>query len=153
LSISTSIDFACPKCKAVSKVLVYRSVNATQDPSVRQLLLDGRLNYFVCAGCDQKGHLLVSLLYHDIARRFLVQYHPYPAVSNESFLREFDRSGRVKLDPSRLPEKPAGPTDYFREMHIVFDMAELVRYVMFREKLFDLHGKTANPAPQRVKPR
>jgi len=138
MSAKETIDFECPKCHAKSQMTIYKSINVTTDPELRQELLEGRLNFFACSKCDQKGYLLISMLYHDMDRGFLVQFHPFPAVRSEEFLRQFDTSGRVKLDPSKLAEKINRKLSYFAEMHVVFDMAELIRYVVFREKLHDL---------------
>ena len=138
MSATETIDFACPKCKEVSKVTIHKSINATQDPAARQALLEGKVNCFTCPECNQKGYLLVSLLYHDIERKFLVQYHPFPAIQSNEFLNQFDASGNVKLEPSKLALEIDRKLSYFREMHVVFDMAEMVRYIMFRERLHDL---------------
>lgn len=117
---------------------VHKSINATRDPAARQALLEGKVNWFACPKCDQKGYLLVSLLYHDMDRRFLVQYHPFPAIQSNEFLSQFDPSGNVRLEPSKLALDIDRKLSYFREMHVVFDMAEMVRYILFREKLSDL---------------
>ena len=116
---------------------IYKSINATKDPEARKTLLEGRLNYFACPKCDQKGYLLVSLLYHDMDRKFLVQYHPYPAVRSDEFLDGFEPDGRVRLDPSKLAAEIDRKLKYFRDLHVCFDMAELIRYIVFRERLHD----------------
>jgi hypothetical protein len=116
---------------------VYKSINATKDPAARKALLEGKVNYFACPKCDQKGYLLVSLLYHDMDRKFLVQYHPFPAIRSNEFLDGFEPDGRPKLDSAKLAAEIDRKLDYFHAMHLVFDMAELVRYIVFREKLSD----------------
>jgi hypothetical protein len=131
------IDFTCPKCKEVSKVTIHKSINATKDPAARQALLEGKVNFFACPKCDQKGYLLVSLFYHDMDRKFIVQYHPFPAVRNEDFLHQFDAAGHPKLDSAKLAQEIDKKLSYFRDMHIVFDLAEMCRYVAFRERLHD----------------
>jgi hypothetical protein len=138
MSTHEVIDFECPECKTKSRVTVWRSLNATQDPEARKQLLEGKLNFFACANCAQKGYLLTSFLYHDMERKFLVQFHPYPAVNDPEFLEQFEPSGRVKLDPTKLAEKPGRRLDYFSDIRLVFDMAELIRYIVFRERLSDL---------------
>jgi hypothetical protein len=119
-------------------VTIYKSINATADPGARKALLEGKVNSFVCPKCNNKGYLLVSLLYHDMDRKFLIQYHPFPAIKSDEFLSQFELSGRVKLDPSKVAVEIDRKLSYFRELHIVFDLAELVRYILFRERLHDL---------------
>jgi hypothetical protein len=138
MSATETIDFTCPKCKEKSPVTLCKSINATQDPEARKALLEGKINQFVCPKCDNKGYLLISLLYHDMDRRFLVQYHPFPAVQSEEFLKDFDQSGRPKLKSAQLTLEIDRKLRYFNEMHIVFDMAEMMRYIIFRERLHDL---------------
>lgn len=96
------------------------------------------MNHFACPKCDQKGYLLVSLLYHDMDRKFLVQYHPFPAIQSNEFLGQFDLNGHVRLDPSKLTQTIDRKLKYFSDLHVVFDMAELIRYIVFRERLHDV---------------
>jgi hypothetical protein len=138
LTATETIDFTCPKCKEKSRVTIYKSINATQDPDARKALLEGKINQFVCSKCDQKGYLLVSFLYHDMDRRFLVQYHPFPAVQSEDFLKDFDAAGRPRLQSEKLATEIDRKLKYFSEMHVVFDMAEMMRYIVFRERLHDV---------------
>ena len=139
-----SIEFECPKCHEKSNVTIHKAINATRDPASREALLAGKINEFICPKCDQKGYLLVSLLYHDMDRSFLVQYHPFPAVRNDEFLRQFDVNGRVKLESSELAHEIDKKLKYFTSMHVVFDMAELIRYITFRERLFAIHQAARN---------
>lgn len=140
------IDFACPKCKEVSKVTIHKAINATQDPEARQALLDGKVNFFTCPKCDTKGYLLISLFYHDMDRKFIVQYHPFPAVRNDEFLNQFDVSGHPKLESEKLAMEIEKKLSYFKDMHVVFDLAEMCRYVAFRERLHDAHKAGKTPA-------
>ena len=137
MTATETIDFACPKCKEVSKVVIHKSINATKDPAARQALLEGKVNFFACPKCSTKGYLLVSLFYHDMDRKFIVQYHPFPAVRNDESLRQFDPAGRPKLDSAKLAQEIDSKLSYFRDMHVVFDLAEMCRYVAFRERLHD----------------
>lgn len=138
MSVQETIDFQCPKCNTKSPLTVHRSINATSNPELRQALIEGKINFFSCSHCDQRGYVLVSLLYHDMERGFLVQYHPFPAVRSSEFLKQFDTHGRAKLDLAQLGGRLNRRLHYFTDIHIVFDMAELVRYIIFREKLYDL---------------
>ncbi|MEO0107898.1 MAG: CpXC domain-containing protein [candidate division WOR-3 bacterium] len=147
MSRTETIEFACPKCQHQSQVTIYRSIKATADPCSIQQLLQGRINRFCCSKCNHAGYILVSLLYHDMARRFIVHYHPFPAVQNDQFLGQFDARGHPRLDRSQLPMSPKQRLSYFSEIHVVFDLAELVRYIIFRERLFDqrvAEGVTTN---------
>ena len=37
----------------------------------------GKINVFDCDGCAQKLAIPVPLLYHNMARRFLLQFYPF----------------------------------------------------------------------------
>lgn len=146
MSATEIIDFACPKCKEISKVTIHKAINATQDPEARRALLEGKVNFFTCPKCNTKGYLLISLFYHDMERGFIVQYHPFPAVRNDEFLNQFDVSGLPKLDSAKLAQEIDQKLSYFRDMHIVFDLAEMCRYITFRERLADARKTGAPPA-------
>ena len=57
---------------------------------------------------------------------------------NDEFLREFDAGGHPKLDSAKLAQEIDQKLSYFRDMQVVFDLAEMCRYVAFRERLHDV---------------
>jgi len=76
-------NLPCPRCGHTQDVKVWTSVNATLDPSLKQLLLSGRLNLFVCPKCRLVDIPPIDVLYHDME---------YPCAI---WIRHPNESGRV----------------------------------------------------------
>jgi predicted RNA-binding Zn-ribbon protein involved in translation (DUF1610 family) len=132
MSVRDTVEAKCPACGEESSVTVWRAINATNDPDARELLLAGSVNVFSCPKCRYESLLDIDLLYHDMERKFSVQYYPFERLADDGFLEAFDAEGRL-AGPLDLP----GNAEYLRRPHIVFELGELVRYIAFRERL---HG-------------
>ena len=125
------IDLDCPKCGAKGKVIIYQSINVSLDPSLREKLLVGKINIFHCPKCEQNSFISVPLLYHDMDRKFMVQFFPFSLIEEKNFLAQFTRDAEM-IETQMLPRKLR---QIYKRTQVVFDMGELVRYVIFREKL------------------
>jgi CpXC protein/HIRAN domain len=138
MSIEDSVVLGCPVCQRTKTVVVWQSLNADVSPEAREELLKGKINVFECEVCEQTFPIAAPLLYHDMTRRFLVQFHPFEVIEDPDFLARFDRDGRDTrfLEPAGIMPAVDG-LGYMKNPHVVFSMAELVRYVLFRERLFD----------------
>ena len=86
MSLESQTNVQCPKCGDNQAVTVWRSLNADVSPEAREDLLAGRINVFDCAKCECKAGLGVPLLYHDMRRQFLVQFHPFEALDDPDLL-------------------------------------------------------------------
>lgn len=75
MSLASSTSVKCPACGKLAEVDLARSVNATRDPSLKEQLLKGTLNRFVCA-CGYAVRLESRLLYTDSERDFFCQVAP-----------------------------------------------------------------------------
>lgn len=137
MSVREQVEAVCPACGAESQVSVWRSVNVTLDPDAKAQLLAGTMNVFSCPKCRYESLLDTDLLYHDMERGFCVQYYPYERLGDDGFLANFSIDGAPRLS---LPggEALPGEAGYLTRPHIVFEMGELVRYVAFRDRLFEL---------------
>lgn len=62
----------CPKCGSEGTALVFDSVNVSVDPTLKELVLEGRLTEFRCHACDAVSGLEYNLLYHDMDRMLLL---------------------------------------------------------------------------------
>lgn len=107
------------------------SINVTLDPLLRDRLLSGDINVLSCDLCKNSALIQTPLLYHDMKREFCVQYYPPEAIDDAEFMKQFDQEVQFKLDG--LPARLAGR--YLSHPHVVFDLNEMIRYVLFREKL------------------
>jgi hypothetical protein len=136
MSIHRPVEIECPNCQRTQTVVVWESLNANVDPEAREQLLQGKINVFECEACGQSALIPASLLYHDMTRRFLAQFHSVDAIDNPNFLARFDSDGRDTHFADAAGDLPED-LGYMKNPHIVFTMGELVLYVLFRERLFD----------------
>lgn len=137
VSVKEQVEARCPACGELAPAEVWRSMNVGEDPEAKELLLAGTVNVFRCPKCRYESLLDIDFLYHDPVRRFSVQYYPYERLADDGFLAGFSLEGVPRLNFSgdwRLPEEAA----YLLRPHIVFEMGELVRYVAFRDRLYEL---------------
>lgn len=133
MSIERTISVRCPQCQTEDTAQVWESINASLDPDQRTALLEGNLNTFVCRVCGTKVLIPVAFMYHDMERRICVQYYPFEALRKADFFDHFALNGDISRKVSRDLNLP----DYMRKRQIVFDMGELVRYIVFRERLYE----------------
>ena len=130
-----SITIPCPDCGYEQKVQVWRSVNVTLDGDLRDRLFNGEINVFECQSCGAKRFMNAPLMYHDMKREIAIQYLPEEVLEDEGQLNAYRADG--SLDTAGLPPKMIETASYMARPHIVFDMAEMLRYIVFREKLAD----------------
>ena len=69
----------------------------------------------------------------------MVWYYPFESTKHRSFFDEFSADGNLEdnvgLAKDELPE-------YMKNVHYVFSLDEMVRYILFREKLAKVKEKT-----------
>ena len=132
---------ACPKCGKEQTVTIWESIDADPDPEARTALFEAQVNRFDCPACDFDALVPLPLLYHDRKRQFVVQFFPFGWLDEPEFVSRFTADGRDRqvLEQFERAQKakkiPPGAEP--AEPHVVFDMTELVRYVLFRERVFD----------------
>ncbi len=128
---TSSTAVRCPECGRQQEVVLWDSLNVTLDPELKEKLFEGKINIFECIFCHFTTMIDYPLLYHDMDRRFIVQYYPFSSLMvNEDYLKMFRKNGKIR-------EIPLSRT-YLEEPHIVFDMNEMLRYILFREKIFQI---------------
>jgi hypothetical protein len=71
-------------------------------------------------------------------QQFCVQFYPDEALEDEDFYDEFDINGKKKQNEFINQFDKRG--QYLTEAHIVFDLDELLKYVVFRENLVKKYG-------------
>lgn len=129
-----SLDLDCPKCATRQPVALYDSINVSLEPGLREKLLNGEINSFRCEKCGERAFIPVPLLYHDMNKAFMVQFYPFEGAQHREFLAQFTKDGEIAAVDG-LPRKIR---EGFKRIQIVFDMGELIRYVIFRERLYEL---------------
>ena len=126
----------CPECGHSQSVRIWQSVNVTLEPQLKQDLLNGKINWFKCGICEFESFMPLPLMYHDMDLKFCVQLVPFDQAMDPIFLKNFSSDGTFKTR-GILP-KDIG-AEYMSNQHVVFSMSELVYYMLFREKLAELH--------------
>jgi len=129
-----SLDLDCPKCEAKQSVTVYDSINVSLEPGLREKLLNGEINFFQCEKCGERAFIQLPLLYHDMKRSFMVEFYPFHALQDQEFLSQFTKDGEIAV----MEEFPDDLKGRIRRVQIVFDMGELIRYVIFRERVHEV---------------
>ncbi|WP_424357320.1 CpXC domain-containing protein [Methanocella sp. MCL-LM] len=142
MSTSDKINMECPECKAAQEMTVWQQINVGTNPELKEELFGWKINVFTCNSCGLKAQLPAALLYHDPGRQFCVQYYPADILGNEDFYALFDARGEL-LEKTDI----GGCEDYGVTPHKVFDMAEMLRYIVFREVAFEKGKPVGNQGP------
>ena len=82
-----SHKFNCPNCGHLQDNVVWTSLNVSLDPNLRERQFNGEINVFVCKACGNEALIGVALLYHDMKRKYCVQYYPVQAIEDLNFSR------------------------------------------------------------------
>jgi hypothetical protein len=69
-------------------------------------------------------------------RKYCVQYYPVQAIEDAEFFKRFTKDGKLNIDGLSKAMGEIG--HYMVEPHIVFDLNEMIQYIKFRDKLYDL---------------
>ncbi len=135
MSIVDTIKISCPKCNKTQSVGVWRSLNVSHTPELRDKLLCGEINIFRCESCNISAIINSPLLYHDMERKYCVQYFSPNKIEDYKFYDIFTIDGKLNGVPENI---------YLSAPHIVFDLNEMIRYIKFRDKLFDNYKNLTN---------
>jgi hypothetical protein len=135
------MELECPKCGARQNVSLYDSINVSIDPSLKEKLFKGEINVFQCEKCDQKIFVATPLLYYDMEKHLMIQFYPFQAIDDKEFLHQFSKEGEYSNEMFKTLPKELRET--FKRIHFVFDMEELIRFVVFRDKLHEMWNKAS----------
>lgn len=132
MSVSEDISIECPQCKEKQEVTVWKHLDIVSDPEAKEALFAWKINVFNCSKCGIQALLPVGLLYDDPGRQYCISYYPVDFLGNEDFYTGFSKAGEPVIETSdeTLPE-------YRLKPHVVFDLGEMMRYIVFREVAFE----------------
>jgi hypothetical protein len=77
------VTVTCPSCQTRYQASAQSIVDVGQDPRLKTMLLQGRLNVGVCPNCGTAGMLSVPLAYHDPDKELLLVLIPQGLRMNE----------------------------------------------------------------------
>ncbi len=142
MSSHSLLEVECPSCGKKREIVIWQMVDVTREPERREEIFTGKINYFTCDGCDFEGFITAPLVYLDMEKEFCVQYVPVEFFEDTGYLKEsFTPDGGVRTGlPANTAESPE--LSCMQGAHIVFSMAELIRYVLFRERLGQVFAET-----------
>jgi hypothetical protein len=133
MSKMKQIEIECPKCDEKQLVDYWESINVDLNPSLRKQLFEAEINFFSCETCGYEAMVNGPLYYHDMSRKFCVQYLPeywledvanFDCYQTDGSLETFVNFSTMGIGHRSRP-------------HVVFDIEELLRYILFREMLYD----------------
>ena len=76
----------------------------------------------------------------------MVWYYPFESIKHRKFFDEFSADGHLD-DNAGLAEEEI--PEYAKNVHYVFSMDEMIRYILFREKLATVKDKLAKKKSNR----
>jgi hypothetical protein len=88
----------CPNCGHLQDNVVWTSLNVSLDPTLREKLFNGEINVLVCQKCGNRALISTALLYHDMKRKYCVQYYPVQAIEDAEFFKRFTKDGKLNID-------------------------------------------------------
>jgi len=117
-------------------MILYDSINVSLDPTLKDRLFKGEINIFKCGQCQEESVIPIPLLYHDMDKPLLIQYYPFNVVEDNESLKQFSKEG--EWSSALITSIPRKLRNRHKHIHIVFDMNELIRYVIFRDKIAEV---------------
>ena len=81
MSIINEAMAPCSKCGQQHKVLVYRSINVSENPELKAKVRDGSLFLWECPHCGQMNLAKYETLYHDPSVKLMVWLMPEGEIS------------------------------------------------------------------------
>ena len=76
MSSSSHKELRCPQCGAVQPTLMWTSITASEQPALRERLLEETLFDFQCKSCGYQAVFYYPCLYHDMEKGFLLYLNP-----------------------------------------------------------------------------
>ena len=83
MSIIKEASAPCSKCGEKQVIRIYRSINVSEDPQLKEKVRNGSLFLWECPHCGQVNLAKYETLYHDPAARLMVWLLPEGEISQE----------------------------------------------------------------------
>lgn len=72
MSIITESIATCSRCGKSTKLTIYKSINISEDPSLKEKVKDGSLFLWKCPSCGQVNLAKYDTLYHDPEKKIMI---------------------------------------------------------------------------------
>ncbi len=137
MSLAGKHILQCPKCGHQQETMIWKSVNVTHEPELKNKLFAAEINALDCSQCKNRTFVNTPLMYNDMRLKFCVQFYPADFVNDPNLMRQFRKDGTLDFDD--MQELTAHSCEYLAKPHVVFSMNEMVRYIYFRDKIISAH--------------
>lgn len=127
------IDIVCPACGHTQPTTIWSTVNAQADPQARAQIEEMTLNVFQCERCPERFLVDVSVLYHDMAAPYCIQYVCQSDMKSAEYYRNISKRGTMLFDGQIVPQAALERSRHLFEPHFVFSMSEMALYIAFRD--------------------
>ncbi|HSR88487.1 MAG TPA: CpXC domain-containing protein, partial [Pontiella sp.] len=120
-------NISCPSCGLQQQVDLHEAVNVSNDPQLKDALMQNRLNRVECPDCGSVFRVDMPLLYSDPQQNILIHWVPESAgMPREQILEEFDQT--LEQMNEIMPDDVALPS-----VRLVLSRVELVELIFLIE--------------------
>ena len=112
MSITAKANAACSKCGEKSEIAVYKSINISENPELKDKIRNGSMFIWKCPHCGQANLARYETLYHDPEKKVMIWLMPsgeLPESQMEAIANHTRAMGGYKLrmvkDVGELMEK------------------------------------------------
>jgi hypothetical protein len=126
-------QLTCPNCQTPYVADVHQLIDIGQNPELKQLILNGRLNVAVCPRCGAGGQISTPLVYHDPAHELFMTFVP-PEMHMDAMQREqvIGRMVRQAVDDTPAEKRRA----------YMFQPQSVLTMQTFMENILETEGIT-----------
>jgi len=130
MSNQKEYTITCPECDHEQLVDLFESINISESPELREMLLGNQLNQISCAACGYVLQVDKQLLYHDPDEGFMIYWIPLEGRTRLQVQQYFNEN--VEEMNKMLPPEFDAP-----QIHLVFSRIELVELIFILEDDLD----------------
>ena len=76
MSLNVKQTIKCPVCGQMHEITVWNSITVKDSPDLKEDLLKGKINIFICPSCSHRALMPVPLLYHDEEKKLMISFSP-----------------------------------------------------------------------------
>ena len=138
MSIIRNAEAACSKCGHKNGITVYRSINVSENPELKDKVRDGSLFLWKCSSCGQTNLSRYETLYHDPEKKLMIWLLPEGVEISETQMNSISLHAKAIGGYTLRLVKDAGS---LMEKVLIFDsglddaVIELCKYVTRMEMI------------------
>ena len=107
MTLPVTENITCPECGHEQEFTIWRSLNVTLNPELKDPLIRGELTTFTCEACGETTHVVYGMLYHDMDQELMISLSrdDVPPLDDlgplQSYLQDMMKSYRFRLVRTR----------------------------------------------------